>query len=94
MTTLEHITQHAARLPEALQIEVLHFAMFLDQKQSTAINPSIETAESEEAIAHRRDVLAKALEAAVRLNPFRDISDPVAWQREIRQDRPLPGRDD
>ena len=21
------------------------------------------------------------------------IEDPVAWQREIRQDRPLPGRD-
>ncbi|RZK37743.1 MAG: hypothetical protein EOO61_08610 [Hymenobacter sp.] len=21
------------------------------------------------------------------------ITDPVAWQREIRQDRPLPGRD-
>jgi hypothetical protein len=28
-----------------------------------------------------------------RLNPFRDIVDPVAWQREIRKDRPLPGRE-
>ncbi len=27
------------------------------------------------------------------LNPFREVADPVAWQREIRQDRPLPGRD-
>jgi antitoxin component of MazEF toxin-antitoxin module len=27
------------------------------------------------------------------LKPFRGISDPVAWQREIRKDRPLPGRD-
>jgi hypothetical protein len=27
------------------------------------------------------------------LNPFREVVDPVAWQREIRQDRPLPGRD-
>lgn len=26
------------------------------------------------------------------LKPFRSISDPVAWQREIRKDRPLPGR--
>ena len=25
--------------------------------------------------------------------PFLGISDPVAWQREIRKDRPLPGRD-
>jgi len=27
------------------------------------------------------------------LQPFQDIKDPVAWQREIRKDRPLPGRD-
>ena len=24
---------------------------------------------------------------------FREIADPVAWQREIRRDRPLPGRE-
>lgn len=27
------------------------------------------------------------------LNPYRDIADPVEWQREIRQDRPFPGRE-
>lgn len=27
------------------------------------------------------------------LKPYSDIKDPVAWQREIRKDRPLPGRD-
>lgn len=27
------------------------------------------------------------------LKPFQSIDDPVAWQREIREDRPLPGRD-
>jgi hypothetical protein len=26
-------------------------------------------------------------------NPFRGISDPVAWQREVREDVRLPGRD-
>ena len=26
-------------------------------------------------------------------NPFRGISDAVAWQTEIRKDRPLPGRE-
>lgn len=25
-------------------------------------------------------------------NPFQDISDPVAWQREMREDVKLPGR--
>ena len=34
-----------------------------------------------------------ALERLRQLNPFREIADPVAWQREIRQDRQLPGRD-
>jgi len=28
-----------------------------------------------------------------RLNPYRDIADPAAWQKEIRRDRPLPFRD-
>ena len=26
-------------------------------------------------------------------NPFRGVSDPVAWQREAREDVQLPGRD-
>lgn len=26
-------------------------------------------------------------------NPFAEITDPVAWQREIRKDKPLDGRD-
>lgn len=27
------------------------------------------------------------------LKPFKNIKDPIAWQREIRKDRTLPGRD-
>lgn len=41
----------------------------------------------------QQQTLKEALEAAVATNPFADIADPAAWQREIRQDRPLPGRD-
>jgi len=33
-----------------------------------------------------------ALEEVRKLNPYRDIADPVAWQREIREDVILPGR--
>lgn len=40
----------------------------------------------------RQQTLAKAFEEAVKLNIFAEIKDPVAWQREIRQDRSLPGR--
>jgi hypothetical protein len=35
----------------------------------------------------------EAFEKLRQLNPFREIADPVAWQKEIRKDRPLPGRD-
>lgn len=36
----------------------------------------------------------QALQELRALGGLRDvISDPAAWQRELRQDRPLPGRD-
>jgi hypothetical protein len=34
-----------------------------------------------------------ALEDIRKLNPYRDIIDPVQWQREMREDRSLPDRD-
>ncbi len=34
-----------------------------------------------------------ALEEIRKLNPYRDIANPVEWQREMREERPLPGRD-
>jgi hypothetical protein len=40
----------------------------------------------------REDALA-ALRKLRELGTFKEITDPVAWQREIRKDRPLPGRD-
>ncbi len=42
-----------------------------------------------EMIQRRMAALARVRE----LDPYRDIADPVAWQREIRKDRPLPGRE-
>ena len=42
----------------------------------------------------RKRQLGEALDALVKLNPFREIDDPVAWQREMRVDRPLPGREE
>ena len=34
-----------------------------------------------------------ALEEVRKLDPYREIQNPTAWQREVRQDRPLPYRD-
>jgi hypothetical protein len=33
-----------------------------------------------------------ALRQLRQMGTFKEITDPVAWQREIRKDRPLPGR--
>jgi antitoxin component of MazEF toxin-antitoxin module len=38
----------------------------------------------------RIQMLFKQLQELV---AFKSIKDPAAWQREIRKDRPLPGRD-
>ncbi len=42
----------------------------------------------------RRQKIVEILEKIASSNVFADISDPVEWQRELRQDRPLPGRDE
>jgi len=34
-----------------------------------------------------------ALERLAELNAFSQVQDPVKWQQESREDRPLPGRD-
>lgn len=42
----------------------------------------------------RRQRIVEILEKIAASNAFADIIDPVEWQRELRQDRPLPGRDE
>ena len=37
--------------------------------------------------------MAAALREIAGRGGIRSIPDPVAWQREIREDRPLPGRE-
>jgi len=37
--------------------------------------------------------MASALQRMADRNALADIADPIAWQREIREDRPLPGRE-
>ncbi|MGH9841807.1 MAG: type II toxin-antitoxin system prevent-host-death family antitoxin [Blastocatellia bacterium] len=37
--------------------------------------------------------MARILEQLAALDPFSDITDPVLWQRESRQDRALAGRE-
>ena len=37
--------------------------------------------------------VSQYFQALADMGTFADIEDPVAWQREIRKDRPLPGRE-
>ena len=36
--------------------------------------------------------MANALEKLAAIHPVATIQEPKAWEREMRQDRPLPGR--
>ena len=41
----------------------------------------------------KRDRLLAAFDRLKEVNPFRDVADPVQWQREQREDRALPNRE-
>lgn len=41
----------------------------------------------------RGQKMADALSKLAESGAFSEVEDPSAWQREIRRDRPLPGRD-
>ena len=58
----------------------------------TVVEPSPEETAEERAARGKR--MADALRELAKSNPFAEITDPVAWQREIRKDRPLPGREE
>jgi uncharacterized protein (DUF488 family) len=42
----------------------------------------------------RAQKIVEILEKIAASNVFANVSDPVEWQRELRQDRPLPGRNE
>jgi hypothetical protein len=50
--------------------------------------------ESEEVRRAQRQLAVEALMELAAAGGISSIPDPAAWQREIRQDRPLPGRDE
>ena len=79
------IAEHVQHLQPSEQKEVMDFILLLEQR---ANKPKAEMGDGA-----RRQRLAEALIKLQAVHPFNGITDPVAWQREIRKDRPLPGRD-
>lgn len=74
-------------LPTWLKPGRAHVLMTVESVEETPKRRKLTA--SPEMIARR----AVALEKIRKLNPYRDMIEPVAWQREMREDRPLPGRD-
>ncbi len=85
MALIDLIHKNAAQLPPDKQVEVLDFISFLRQRQypSKMLGSNIERMQS----------IKKSLKALANMHVFNDIHDPIEWQRSLRQDRPLPGRE-
>ena len=67
-------------VPEELRKFRLKVTATIEAAPEKSQRPSMEEAQA-------------ALRRLRELGTFKEITDPVAWQREIRRDRPLPGRD-
>lgn len=85
MALLEQIEKQLTQLPPEKQNEVLDFILFLQQRLQSV--PATTEAE-------RGQRIKAAFQTLSKLNTFGDIEDPVAWQKQIRQDRSLPGREE
>jgi hypothetical protein len=84
MTLLEQIQQNLLNLPPEKQGEVLDFVTFLQERFEKERASTAST---------RQKRLKKSLSELAKFGTFKGIKDPSAWQREIRQDRLLPGRE-
>lgn len=62
---------------------------FIGYLKSRAVRPPKYNETEEE----RQVVIEKALETLIRLDTASRFGDPLEWQREVRKDRPLPGRE-
>lgn len=48
--------------------------------------------ETEESASQQGAAMAEALSKLAQIDAMADIADAAAWEREVRQDRELPGR--
>lgn len=83
----QQFIENLETLPPQMQEEALDFVYFLCVKLAKAApNPQVKEPNGTK--------LARLMEEASKKNLFAHIEDPAAWQREIRKDRPLPGREE
>lgn len=69
-------------------------ASFVQRSRRGRGDPAGPPTNASEDRVERRRKMKDILERIAESGAFAHITDPVAWQREIRKDRPLPGRED
>ena len=82
METLENLMQKANSLSPSERL--LLASRLIDSVRQKDLSDSSQKSQ--------REALKKSLAKLAKMKVFSEIKDPVAWQRQIRKDRPLPGR--
>jgi antitoxin component of MazEF toxin-antitoxin module len=58
-----------------------------------AVGEKVEIALPLRQVKQDRQRIAELFGQLQQSHAYHDIKDPIAWQKELRRDRPLPGRD-
>lgn len=66
--------------------EILHYVGYI---KSLSDN---EQQQATDSLQNRRHAILSGFRKLRELGAFEGIDDPMQWQRDIREDRPLPGR--
>lgn len=82
LATLENLVEQARNLSPAERL--LLASRLIDSVRERDLSDAFQKSQ--------REALKKSLEKLAKMKVFADVKDPVAWQRQIRKDRPLPGR--
>ena len=85
-TLPEQILENVTGLPQEMQQEALDFVKMLKRQMPHNNSPPHKKSANGEQIAEIMTQIAN------RGTAFKQI-DPIAWQQEVRKDRPLPDRE-
>lgn len=62
------------------------------QDAKLSLGEKVELSLPNKIVKQDRAAIGRIIEELQAMNAYSSIKDPVQWQREIRKDRPLPGR--
>ena len=96
MNVAERLYETAKQLPESIQIETLHYLEYLGKDYlSTSQTPVNVDSKGDKSVLvddNQKKLFSIMQKIANQDTAFSDV-DVLAWQKEQRQDNPLPNRD-